>query len=262
MRFGFPLDSPCDIFDLISKYGLDLRFTGVGSLDGMYLNDGLIGSINVSALRPAGLQRFTAAHELGHFIFDHGARLDQDVEKMISDSNEETIADAFARHILMPRRAVVRGFANFGRTALEASPEEFHAVAAWLGVGYTTLVQQSRWTLKLIDYAKYHDLTLKQPQQIKRTQLPAISWIGKRELWPLASWWNGVRVHVQVGDVLTGVSAPPIEYFDLDDGCIVARKPGQCYVDLYSGESIQINIARTNYVGMYQYRYLEEVEDA
>src|SRR6185437_7868465 len=119
--FGYQLDAPCDIFELVAKYGLSLRFTRASSLDGLYINDGLTGSINISAFRPAGMQRFTAAHELGHFIFGHGARLDTDLESMKSNSTEEAIADTFARHLLMPKRAVYRGFAEIGAEAKSAT---------------------------------------------------------------------------------------------------------------------------------------------
>ncbi len=209
-RFGFPLDSPCDVYELISKYGLSLRFTNISSLDGLYLNDGLLGSINVSTLRPSGHQRFTAAHELGHFLFGHGAHLDEKIEDMESNSTEEAVADTFARHLLMPKRAVLVGFRRLGTTADVATPEQYYAVASWLGVGYSTLTQHTRWTLQLIDNARLHQLTLKTPQQIKRRQAPAVSWAGRKELWPLASWWQGTNIHLQIGDVVTGLKSPPL----------------------------------------------------
>jgi len=163
LRFGFALDSPCDIYELVCKYGLSLRFTKISTMDGLYLNDGLAGSINVSTLRPSGHQRFTAAHELGHFIFGHGAHLDEKIEKMESDAEEEYLADSFARHILMPKRAVLRGFACLGTDPKHASPEQCYSVASWLGVGYTTLIQRARWTLRLIDNVRLHQLILKTP---------------------------------------------------------------------------------------------------
>lgn len=141
LRFHFALDSPCDVYELVCKYGLSLRFTNISSMDGLYVNDGLTGSINVSTLRPSGHQRFTAAHELGHFIYGHGAHLDEEIEKMASDSTEEIIADTFARHLLMPKRAVLRGFASLGTAPKFAAAEQYYAVASWLGVGYSTLIQ-------------------------------------------------------------------------------------------------------------------------
>src|SRR5271156_5741596 len=134
-RFGFPLDSPCDVYELISKYGLSLRFTNISSLDGLYLNDGLLGSINVSTLRPSGHQRFTAAHELGHFLFGHGAHLDEKIEDMESDSTEEAVADTFARHLLMPKRAVLKGFRSLGVAPTTGNSEQYYAGASWLGGG-------------------------------------------------------------------------------------------------------------------------------
>jgi hypothetical protein len=260
--FGFALDSPCDIYELISKYGLALRFTNISSLDGLYLNDGQLGSINVSTLRPAGHQRFTAAHELGHFLFGHGAHLDEKIEDMESDSTEEAIADTFARHLLMPKRAVLRGFREAGTTPEGASPEQYYAVASWLAVGYSTLIQHCRWTLHLIDGARLHELTLKTPQQIKRRQVPSVTWTGRKELWPIAPWWNGSNIHLQIGDVVTGLDSPSPDYFDMGDGCAIARSVGQMPAQMLGGGMVTLNVSRTDYVGMYQYRYLGEPLDA
>ena len=262
LRFGFSLSSPCDIYELVCKYGLNLRFTKIATMDGLYLNDGHIGSINVSTLRPSGHQRFTAAHELGHFIYGHGAHLDEKIEKMVSASEEENIADAFARHLLMPKRAVLFGFRQLGTLPESASPEQYYAVASWLGVGYTTLIQHSRWTLGLINNVQLHHLTRKNPQQIKRKQIPCVLWEKRKELWPLAPWWEGSTVHIQIGDVVTGLKNPSLDYFDLADGCAIASSVGQITADLYGGGQINLNISKTDYVGMYQYRYLEEPLDA
>ena len=262
LRFGFPLNSPCDVYELVCKYGLSLRFTKIGSMDGLYLNDGLTGSINVSTLRPSGHQRFTAAHELGHFIFGHGAHLDEKIEKMVSDSTEEDLADAFARHLLMPKRAVLRGFTCLGTTPKLAGPAQYYAVASWLGVGYSTLIQHTRWTLQLIDSTQLHQLTLKTPQQIKRGQVPSVSWEGRKELWPLAPWWQGTNIHLQKGDVVTGLKSPSLDHFDIGDNCAIASSVGQFPAMVHGGSTVTLNISETDYVGMYQYRYLEEPLDA
>jgi hypothetical protein len=259
LRFGFALDSACDIYELVCKYGLSLRFTRISSLDGLYLNDGLTASVNISTLRPSGHQRFTAAHELGHFIFGHGAHLDEKIEKMASDSTEESVADAFARHILMPKRSVFRGFTSLGTTPKLGDPEHFYAVASWLGVGYSTLIQHARWTLDLIDNARLHFLTLRTPQQIKRGHVPSVSWGGRKELWPLAPWWHGTNVHLQKGDVVTGLSLPSSDYFDVGDGYATAKEVGQFPAAINGGGTVNLNISETDFVGMYQYRYLKEL---
>src|SRR5437588_11384999 len=80
VRNGLSLDEPCDIYELVVRQGVELRFMEVKSLEGFYLSDGMAGQINVCAYRPAGLQRFTAAHELGHHVFGHGSRLDPQLD--------------------------------------------------------------------------------------------------------------------------------------------------------------------------------------
>jgi Zn-dependent peptidase ImmA (M78 family) len=262
LRFGYALDSPCDVYELIHKYGVGLRFINTSTMDGLYINDGFTGSINVTALRPAGHQRFTAAHELGHFVLGHGARLDQKIEEMTSDSQDERLADTFARHLLMPKRAVIKGFANFGQTAAIATPDQYFAVAAWLGVGYTTLIQHSRWTLGLITTARLHALTLKRPQQLKRSLIPTESWTGRRELWPISPHWDGSNIHLQIGDVVTGLVASDIDYFIPCNGYSIASAVGRLSAPIIGGGRVFLNISRTDYVGLYDYRYLEEPADA
>ena len=109
VRNGVPLDAPCDVYELIVRQGVELRFMEVKSLEGFYLSDGTAGQINVCAYRPAGLQRFTAAHELGHHVFKHGSTFDPQLdyaERFASVTVEERLAELFARYLLMPRRAL------------------------------------------------------------------------------------------------------------------------------------------------------------
>jgi hypothetical protein len=262
LDFGYPLGAPCDVFELISQSGLSLRFTGTSSLAGMFLNDGVSSEIVVSALRPAGHQHFTAAHEFGHYQFGHGAKLDGEIEDMVSDSEEEALADAFARHLLMPQRAVVAGLSHLGTTAAAATPMQLYSLSSWLGVGYTTLVNQMKWTLGMISSPRHHELSIKQPQQIKRSIVPEVLWAGRRELWPLAPWWRGSGVHLQVGDVLTGlprISSPLLEF---KDGYAIATSCGQITVKLEGDCAVHLSIAKADYVGLFKFRYLEEPTDA
>src|ERR1700687_1484991 len=104
VRNGLPLDAPCDIYELIVRQGVDLHFMDVKSLEGFYLSDGTSGQINVCAYRPAGLQRFTAAHELGHHVFGHGSSFDLALD--LSEKNfstvtpEERLFGVFSRCLL------------------------------------------------------------------------------------------------------------------------------------------------------------------
>jgi len=57
---------------------------------------------------------------------------------------------------------------------------------------------------------------------------------------------------------VTGLKAPSLDYFDLGDGCAIASSVGQLVAKVHGGSSVTLNISKTDYIGMYQYRYLEE----
>lgn len=70
------------------------------------------------------------------------------------------------------------------------------------------------------------------------------------------------NVHLQVGDVVTGLVSPSLDHFDIGDGCAIATSVGQISATVFGSATVNLNIAKTDYVGMYQYRYLEEPIDA
>src|SRR5216683_2366069 len=73
---GYALAQPCDVYQLIAGHRMELQFFSVPTLEGMYLEDGETRRICVSAFRPPGRQRFTAAHECGHSFLCHGTKVD------------------------------------------------------------------------------------------------------------------------------------------------------------------------------------------
>jgi len=93
---GYSLERPCDVYELIFHSRLELQFFAVPTLEGMYLEDGHTRRICVSAFRPPGRQRFTAAHELAHSALLHGTRVDtikELKEKTIENDVDEESAD-------------------------------------------------------------------------------------------------------------------------------------------------------------------------
>ncbi len=95
---------PIDVFDLAQASGVEVRFTKIGSMEGMYLRQAAP-TILIASERPAGRQRFTCAHELGHHVFGDGSRVDELLEKLDKPRQrppEEIRADMFAGLLLMP----------------------------------------------------------------------------------------------------------------------------------------------------------------
>jgi Zn-dependent peptidase ImmA (M78 family) len=75
--------------------------------------------IIVNTSHPIVVQRYTIAHELGHFVNGHGCRektFSQQDDKRFYDPyfHQEKEADAFAAELLMPQSFLVQHLSQFG----------------------------------------------------------------------------------------------------------------------------------------------------
>jgi len=253
-KLGF--DEPCDIFQTVADEKIDLQFVDVPSLEGMFLQESEATRICVCALRPWGRQRYTTAHELGHCILGHGTQIDTVMDtrgQQPTLPDEEILAEAFARFLLMPPRAVSRAFGK-GQTS---DPHEVFKASCWLGVGYGTLVRQMCSSLRLISGAEQERLL----QIVRRDLCRKIAGIPtiKEDVWPLDERWRDRRVHAQIGDVIQGVCAKgstllaPITSIANLVECI-----GTETVPLIAGGEVTISSSLRSFVGFYDYRYLPE----
>ncbi|CAN5127087.1 ImmA/IrrE family metallo-endopeptidase [soil metagenome] len=99
-----------DIFDIIAGLDLPLMMRPLKGLLGAFLNAPAPG-ILITTERPLSIQRFTAAHELGHYLLDHQPSLDDEDQILrrgplpqdVRTGFQETEADAFAVAVLMPK---------------------------------------------------------------------------------------------------------------------------------------------------------------
>ena len=64
-RAGLGLEEAVCVYDLAEHLGIEVRFTDIPSMEGMYYLASEP-SIILSSLRPPGRRVFTCAHELGH----------------------------------------------------------------------------------------------------------------------------------------------------------------------------------------------------
>jgi hypothetical protein len=99
----------------------------------------------------------------------------------------------------MPKTAVERGFRARGFAPSSPTPEQVFTVAAWLGVGYTTLVNHMFWTLRLIPEAAAKALLTRQPKKI-RAGIAGEAVPG--DLWLVDHYWTGRPVDTRIGDVV------------------------------------------------------------
>ena len=98
-----------DVFDAILSLDVPLLFRPLKGLLGAFLNEPIRG-ILVTTERSMSIQRFTAAHELGHFSLEHEPSLDDEtILRRMPNSPEptgrfqETEADAFAVAFMLPK---------------------------------------------------------------------------------------------------------------------------------------------------------------
>lgn len=97
-----------DVFEAIAELDIPLVFKPLTSALGLCLPAPLRG-IMVTTRRGLHIQRFTAAHELGHVILEHRGSIDHEILErgQLAPSGgrdlQEVAADAFAAEFLLPR---------------------------------------------------------------------------------------------------------------------------------------------------------------
>jgi Zn-dependent peptidase ImmA (M78 family) len=152
-----------DVFGSSFAVGLPLLLRPLKGLLGAYLPEPIPGVL-VTTERPLSIQRFTAAHELGHFRLKHEPSLDDEniLRRMaisgVSDSDgpnmQEVEADAFAVAFLMPRWLIEWHCARQKWLARDlVKPIVLYQLALRLGASYTALT----WTLQRLNLITHLD---------------------------------------------------------------------------------------------------------
>jgi Zn-dependent peptidase ImmA (M78 family) len=134
-----------DVFGAIVVLQIQLLFRPLDGLLGVYL-PGESAGIMVSTERSLAIQRWTAAHELGHFALKHTAHLDDN--EMLARSPfgrrfydvQEAAADSFAIGFLMPKWLIELHARRYGWSRNDlTSPPVVYQLALRLGVSYEAL---------------------------------------------------------------------------------------------------------------------------
>ena len=166
---------PIDVFGTIHELGVPLAFARLDALLGacVRLSEGLVG-ILITTERDLHMQRFTAAHELGHFVLEHEGSLDREVRmpgQFQHRDHQEIEADAFAAEFLMPRW-LYRDVARRHQWSLSQlrEPDFVYQMSLRLGVSY----QAACWGLAsqgYVDDETARTLVSVKPKDCKRRAL-------------------------------------------------------------------------------------------
>jgi Zn-dependent peptidase ImmA (M78 family) len=136
--FGIDTRRRIDIFGAIEDAELILGFQPMSGLSGAYFAGA---GILINANHPLARQRYTAAHEFGHHVFEHETSVDPWMEPLsrwggtAHWTDQEKQAEAFAAWFLMPRQLVLESLRQL-RISRPESPEDVYALALRLGTSY------------------------------------------------------------------------------------------------------------------------------
>jgi Zn-dependent peptidase ImmA (M78 family) len=125
---------PVSVESIARQLGARLSYEPFnGNVSGLLYRDGDQVIIGVNTLHPEVRQRFTVAHELGHWklhpgkrvFLDHLVRVDfRDQRSAAATDREEIQANAFAAELLMPRDMIVREVTHHGLTGNPISVDQ------------------------------------------------------------------------------------------------------------------------------------------
>jgi hypothetical protein len=168
-------DAPIDVFGAIKDLGLVLAFGLLDRTAGLYIpadSAGALPGILIHEGHPLSRQRFTAGHELGHHVLDHGLEVDASFDGFDSASAaieylpaREQEAEAFAAWFLMPRRLLRAGIGELGFPSVSTAVEAY-ALSLWLGTSFAATVRQLS-TTRLVDRGTARGWASQAPKGIK-----------------------------------------------------------------------------------------------
>jgi predicted secreted protein len=197
-------EAPIDVFGAIEDEQVWLLFQPLDRLYGAYRRHDTPGIV-IHSGHPHRLQRFTAAHELGHHLLGHDISVDahDEVEQPSAGLPAQEIeAQAFASTFLMPVQLVNRGLAHIGLQHKPGSitPEEAYRLSLDLGSSYMATVTQLR-ALDRITFGVAQDLLKVSPITIKTAlaagQKPANA---RADVWALTRGDDGRRLAIGLDD--------------------------------------------------------------
>ncbi len=190
-----------DVFAAVQILDLPLLLRPLQGLLGAYLSEPTPGVL-ITTQRPMSIQRFTAAHELGHFSLKHQPSLDDEsmlrrmpMQSQPSGDLQEVEADAFAVEFMMPRWLIAWHAARQGWTVSDfRRPNVVYQLALRIGASY----EATCWTLvrhHFIQQLQSQELLQTQPRALKVTLLEAYRPHDYRgDVWLLTERDAGTRI--------------------------------------------------------------------
>ena len=167
---------PIDPFNVLKDNEVVISFSDFDDLEGIIINDSdNVTVVGINKNRPWTRQRFTAAHELCHFVKDI-KKAKNDIAQIQcfknSNSSIEKFADRFAACFLMPDFKVKELYNYYKNENGYISFESITYIAEYFGVSFQSCVFRLAYDFKFIegDYDTLNDRIKKYKPESKRKQ--------------------------------------------------------------------------------------------
>jgi Zn-dependent peptidase ImmA (M78 family) len=261
---------PVNVFDLCANLPLTVRFVDI-NMEGMYISqqDGASPIILLSNQRPLPRRTYTCAHELGHHIFGHGTRVDtlsDQASEGVAYDSDELLVDTFAGALMMPIAGVLAEFNKRKWNPAKASALDFFTISSVFGVGYQTLVTHSRMN-GVIDESKKKELFRYTPAKILEGIMGTK--IENSHFRIIDSYFNFTPIDLEVSNYVFLPASFRVDTDHLQKQtessigiAYKATKPGIVQIVNYeSNDGYFIRIQKSGYIGLAEYRHLENEID-
>lgn len=264
LKAGKKLTMPISIFDFVEEYGVEVRFVNYTSLEGMFYK-GKKPLILISSMRPLGRQAFNCAHEFGHYIFEHGTKVDE-LNNNKEYTPEEYMADTFASSILMPKMAICSNIYKNKLKKNNFDPLQIYTIACLLGVGYGTLLSQMFNSVHLLtkeEYLKLNAFTVKKIKALFTGEEFGQNLIVSNE------HWQDKAIDTVIGDYI--ITPKNTEFEGINSIWVKTTNYGELFMTIKAGTGKFVNdkinwncyirSMKKEYKGRSKFRFLEDSND-
>lgn len=190
-----------DVFGLCEDLNLWLAFLPLDNVLGAFVPQGT-GGVLITTKRPLTVQRYTAAHELGHWRMDHGPTADEhDAVFGTTHGEREQLAQIFAGNLLMPPLLVMSILDRVRPSSKSPlTGEDCYTLAREAGVSYEAAIWQLV-SLEQLTRSAAGRLLGQRPLAIKTDlgfgRRPVNGWA---DVWPVDENWDDEILDLHVED--------------------------------------------------------------
>ncbi len=205
-EFGVNPSMRVDVFGVLRDIGAFVFFRPLRSIYGAYLPTGdSMPGLLINSNLPLSVQRFTAAHELGHLYLGHKiVSLEREVgfvpEERSGVDNDEVVAEAFGAFFLMPKALVATSMRELRIEKETMAPADVYLLALRMGASYAATINQLR-TLRFLRPTQASELRKHAPKEIKE-ELNNEKAAGRHDVWLLNENWDGQEIYPAIRDTI------------------------------------------------------------